>query len=194
MLNSVHYLKYRLKMAAPLTETTVAERDCLRRYATGKMRLVEVGVFQGVNTSAFRKGMHREGVIIAVDPFRRFFFGIRGFGWARKIAHREVEQIHNGRVIWIERLGEEAPLLDEVKPFLPVDFIFMDGDHSYEGLRGDWLAWKAHVAANGIVALHDSRCRHGCGSEQFTQAVILKDPGFKLMEEIDSLTVLKRNP
>ena len=191
-LNSIHYLQYRLGLASASTQTSDAERACLRRHATGKKRLVEIGVWHGVNTKAFREAMSPEGVILAVDPFRRCFFGIRGFGWARRIAHREVEKTRNGRVLWIERLGKEVPALAEVQPFLPVDFIFIDGDHSYEGLRDDWQAWKDHVAAGGIVALHDSRGRNGCGSERFTQDVILKDPGFARTEEIDSLTVLRR--
>ena len=191
-LNSIHYVQYRLGLAAASTQTSEAERACLRRHAAGKRRLVEIGVWHGVNTRAFREAMSPEGVIIAVDPFHRCFFGVRGFGWARRIAHREVEKTKNGRVLWIERLGQEASSLGEVQPFLPVDFIFIDGDHSYEGLRGDWLAWKERVAAGGIVALHDSRGRNGCGSERFTQDVILKDSGFEQVDEIDSLTVLRR--
>lgn len=191
-LNSIHYLRYRLGLASASTQTSGAERACLRRHATGKKRLAEIGVWHGVNTRSFREVMSPDGVMIAVDPFHRRFFGIRGFGWARRIAHREVAKANNGRVLWIERLGKDVPSLDEVKPLLPVDFIFIDGDHSYEGLRDDWQAWKGHVAAGGIVALHDSRCRNECGSERFTRDVILRDPGFERTEEIDSLTILRR--
>ena len=190
--NSIHYVRYRLGMASASTQTSEAERACLRRHAAGKKRLVEIGVWHGVNTKAFREAMSPEGVMLAVDPFRRCLLGIRGFGWARRIAHREVEKTSNGRVVWIERLGREAPSLAEVQPFLPVDFLFIDGDHSYEGLRADWQAWKNHVAADGIVALHDSRCRNGCGSERFTRDVILEDAGFEPVDAIDSLTVLRR--
>ena len=190
--NSIHYVRYRLGMASASTQTSEAERACLRRHAAGKKRLVEIGVWHGVNTKAFREAMSPEGVMLAVDPFRRCLLGIRGFGWARRIAHREVEKTSNGRVVWIERLGREAPSLAEVQPFLPVDFLFIDGDHSYEGLRADWQAWKNHVAAGGIVALHDSRGRNGCGSERFTRDVILEDAGFEPVDAIDSLTVLRR--
>lgn len=192
MLNSVHFIRYLLGWAPALTQTTEAERACLRRHAQGKKRLAEIGVYHGVNTRAFREAMAADGVLLAVDPFPRRFFGIRGYGWARRIAHREVARSGNGRVRWIERLGQDVPALGEVQPFLPVDFLFIDGDHSYEGLRGDWLAWKDRLAPGGIVALHDSRCREGCGSERFAQDVVLKDDGFQWVEEVDSLTVLRR--
>ena len=194
MLNSFHYLRYRMGTAPALTQTTDLERKCLGRNAKGKRRLVEIGVYHGVNTRAFREGMHPDGVLLAVDPFPRSLFGIRGFGWARRIAHREVDQLRNGQVLWIERLGKDVPATTEAMPFLPVDFIFIDGDHSYGGLCGDWMAWKDHIAGDGIVALHDSRCRQGWGSEKFTQEVILRDPRFELLEEVDSLTVLRRRP
>lgn len=194
MLNSVHFIRYLLGLAPALTQTTEPERACLRRQAQGKRRLAEIGVWHGVNTRAFREAMAPDGVLLAVDPFRRAWFGIRGYGWARRIAHREVSQSRNGRVLWIEQPGQAAPDLAEVRPFLPVDFIFIDGDHSYEGLGGDWRVWKDHLAAGGIVALHDSRNRNNCGSERFTREVILPDPGFELLEEVDSLTVLRRKP
>ena len=192
MLNSLHYLNYRLGRASALTQTTEAERAGLRRHAQGRKRLAEIGVFHGVNTRAFREAMAADGVLLAVDPFPRRFFGIRGYGWARRIAHREVACSGNGRVVWLECRGEEAPSLPAAQPFLPVAFIFIDGDHSYEGLQGDWRAWKDRVAPGGIVALHDSRQRDGCGSERFTQDVILADPDFVRVDEIDSLTVLRR--
>jgi hypothetical protein len=191
-MNSLHYLQYRLGLAQPRTETTAAERQVLRRCAQGKHRLAEIGVFQGVNSRNFREVMAPDGVLLAIDPYYRSLFGIRGFGWARRIAHREVGRVKNGQVCWVEDRGENAPRRTEVIPWLPVDFVFIDGDHSYEGLQGDWDSWNSHIALNGIVALHDSRQRNGAGSERFTQEVIRKDDRFELVEEVDSLTVLKR--
>ena len=78
-----------------------------------------------------------------------------------------------------------------------VDFVFIDGDHSVEGLRGDWQAWSPLVAPGGIVALHDScssRTRQidDAGSAIFTREVILRDPRFEVVEVVDTLTVLRR--
>jgi predicted O-methyltransferase YrrM len=177
-----------------MTQTSDAERAALCHHAAGRRRVVEIGVFHGVNTRAFREVMHPEGVVLAVDPFPRIWWGIRGFGWARRIAHAEVAKSANGRVVWLECLGREASSRPEVQGLLPVDFIFIDGDHSYEGIRGDWWAWKDHLAPGGVVALHDSVNRRNCGAERFTREVIRADPGFALLEVVDSLTVLRRRP
>ena len=36
-----------------------------------------------------------------------------------------------------------------------VDMVFIDGDHSYEGCKGDILAWKPRLKPGGILAIHD---------------------------------------
>lgn len=41
-----------------------------------------------------------------------------------------------------------------------VDVAFIDGDHSYEGVRADWLAWSPLVRPGGIVAFHDTWPNH----------------------------------
>jgi predicted O-methyltransferase YrrM len=78
-----------------------------------------------------------------------------------------------------------------------VDLIFIDGDHSYEGLVRDWQAWSPRVAQGGVVCLHDSRSTperriDDAGSVAATAAVVRKDPDFELAEEIDSLTIVRR--
>lgn len=38
---------------------------------------------------------------------------------------------------------------------IPLDMVFVDGDHSYLGCRGDILAWLPHIKPGGIIAIHD---------------------------------------
>lgn len=190
--NAQHYVAHLMGLEQPASQTTVAEREALACHATGKSKVVEIGVFEGLNARAFRSVMHSAGTLIAVDPYPRTFFGIRGFGWARRIAHGEVGRVCRGDVVWVEARGCDAPVDPRVKPLLPVDFIFIDGDHTWEGIEGDWRAWKGNVVAGGIVALHDSRNRGSNGSERFTNEVILQDMEFEIVETVDSLTVLRR--
>lgn len=41
-----------------------------------------------------------------------------------------------------------------------VDMVFVDGDHSYEGCRGDIEAWGPHVRTGGVIAIHDYDALH----------------------------------
>lgn len=38
----------------------------------------------------------------------------------------------------------------------PVDLLFVDGDHSYNGVRSDFLAWSRFMAPGSIVIFHDA--------------------------------------
>lgn len=42
-----------------------------------------------------------------------------------------------------------------------VDFLFIDGDHSYEGVLSDWLLYSPLVKSGGIVAFDDSMLMDG---------------------------------
>lgn len=42
----------------------------------------------------------------------------------------------------------------------PIDFLFLDGDHSYAGCRQDWADYIPLMSPNGIVAIHDVRMEY----------------------------------
>lgn len=184
-----HYLAWTLGLAQAETQTTATERDCLARHAAGRRQLVEIGVWHGVTTKRLRAAMDRDGQLTAVDPFPP---GRLGFSVQERIAHREVETVNNGCVAWIRATGAEAARNHD-----PVDFVFIDGDHSEDGLLADWRAWSPLVQPGGIVALHDSRSCPArqiddAGSVKVTNEVIRRDPRFAVVDEVDSLTVLRR--
>lgn len=41
----------------------------------------------------------------------------------------------------------------------PVDLVFVDGDHTYAGARGDIETWWAHLKPGGLMAIHDYQKR-----------------------------------
>jgi predicted O-methyltransferase YrrM len=38
----------------------------------------------------------------------------------------------------------------------PIDFLLIDGDHSYEGIKRDWDLFVPHLRRFGVVAFHDT--------------------------------------
>ena len=38
----------------------------------------------------------------------------------------------------------------------PIDVLFIDGDHSYEGVKRDWSLFAPHVTEFGVVVFHDT--------------------------------------
>ena len=43
----------------------------------------------------------------------------------------------------------------EGTPANPIDFVFIDGDHSYDACRADIEAWTPFVKPGGVIAFHD---------------------------------------
>ncbi len=189
-----HFLLWRFGLANAETQTSEAERDCLARFAAGKKRLVEIGVWHGVTTCRLRTVMSPDGVLLAVDPFP---VGRLGFSAQWCIARNEVAKIQNGSVEWVRLTGVHAAQEHSIARANPVDFVFIDGDHSYNGLRDDWESWSELVSPGGIVALHDScssatRNIDDAGSAIYTREVILTDSRFDRVDTVDTLTVVQR--
>jgi hypothetical protein len=43
----------------------------------------------------------------------------------------------------------------------PFDYIFIDGDHNYDGVKQDFEEWFPKLSQHGFVALHDSAVNRG---------------------------------
>ena len=186
----LHYLLWRLGIASPETQTSPAERAALAHHARGRRTCVEIGVWHGVNTRRIRQVMAPDGTLTGVDPFPP---GRLGFSFPRAIALREIARCPCGSATLLRLTSADAAKDWSV----PIDFLFVDGDHSYEALRTDWESWSPHIAPGGIVCLHDShpttsRPIESAGSVRFTSEVILRDRRFALVEVVDTLTVLVR--
>lgn len=191
-----HYLKWRVGLAKAETQTSEAERDCLAEMASGRKRLAEIGVWHGVSTCRLRAAMAADGVLLAIDPYP---VGRLGFSMPQRIAHAEVDRIRNGTVTWLRTTGEAAAKEPATRALGALDFVFIDGDHSFDGLRRDWEAWSPLLAPGGVIALHDShssaaRQIDDSGSATYTREVILHDARFERIKVVDTLTVLRRLP
>ena len=189
-----HFLLWSVGAAPAQTQTTRRERAAIGRYASGRRRIVEIGVWHGVTTSVMRREMASEAVLYAVDPFP---VGRLGLSLHRLIAIGETSKVSVGRIEWRRMTGAEAAVHHVRAGLPPVDFVFIDGDHSYDGLGEDWRGWSGLVAPGGCVALHDTQSTperdiSEAGSVRFCHDVILADPRYELVELVDSLTVIRR--
>jgi predicted O-methyltransferase YrrM len=191
----LHYALWRFRLTQATTQTTRAERDALARHAGNRRRLVEIGVWHGVTTKRLRAAMPPDAELWAVDPYQR---GRLGVSFPELIARSEVGTVENGTVRWVRGTGAEAAAEFRRDAGGTADFVFIDGDHSWDGIRTDWEAWSDLVGQGGVICLHDSRSTperpiDDAGSVRFTQGVILKDPRYRRVDEVGSLTVVERS-
>lgn len=187
-----HALLFTLGMGQPATQTSKNEQNALQAFARGKSRAVEIGVFEGFNTRLIAEVLQEEGILLAVDPF---FKGRLPICWGEVIARRHVRRSRvEDRVRFVKALSWEA--VSQVNGNF--DFIFVDGDHSWTGISRDWQDWSALIVVGGLIALHDT-CRSGASekasgldSYRFYEEVIQQDARFELVDQVDTLSVLRR--
>ncbi|MBG87080.1 MAG: hypothetical protein CMO80_09300 [Verrucomicrobiales bacterium] len=188
----IHTLLYLLGLHSARTQTSAAERAAVARHASGCKRLAEIGVFEGATTRVIADNMHPEAEFHGIDPF---FKGRIGVCWNEFIARREARWgKHGSNIKFFHGFS-----FDAAKSISgDFDFIFIDGDHSLEGITKDWKDWSVRVQPGAIIALHDSVVpdfdphRGSLGSVQYYESHIRHDDRFEVVEIVDSLAVLRR--
>ncbi len=75
-----------------------------------------------------------------------------------------------------------------------IDFVFVDGDHTYKGARGDISIWLKNLKQDGIIAVHDyKKCELYMRVNQFDRLAVdtyaLIKPWFHVDSAVDDLLV-----
>ena len=72
-----------------------------------------------------------------------------------------------------------------------LDLIFIDGSHTFESARSDYMHWRPKLRTGGILAIHDIYDTEEEGG-QAPKEIYLKalTDGFKLRERVNSLVLL----
>lgn len=185
---AVRWARYRLGLIGADTQTTEAERACLVRRATGRRAIVELGVMHGATTALFRRVMAADGTVTGIDPHPP---GRLLVSFERLVALHELGKYPRGSAVLVRKTSHEAA----VGWSAPIDFLFIDADHTWTAIERDWRDWTPHVVAGGLVALHDSRSvvdHPDPDSVRFTHDVVLHDQRFREIDVVDTLTVLER--
>jgi predicted O-methyltransferase YrrM len=170
------------------SQTHPEERACLCRHIAKAKAAVEIGTFMGLTAAEMAHALPADATLYCVDPYPG------GGEPLQQIALRQIARAGASskvRMVRADSAGAVASLPTQV------DFFFVDGDHSYEGLAADWKIVRKLLKPGGIAAFHDVITVHGSGayshgSVKFFDEIIANDPGFKRLEAIHSLAVMQR--
>ena len=117
--------------------------------------IIEIGTAGGGTLSLFCHAAPEKARIISVDLPYGMFGG--GYPVWKKPLYKSCAK--PGQKLWLIRKdSHEMETLDKVKKILgprSVDFLFIDGDHTYGGVKKDFELYAGLVRRGGIVALHD---------------------------------------
>lgn len=187
MRELMHCCRYLLGLDSPATQVTDREVAILLHHARTASVIVEIGTFEGKTAIALAQAT--PGKVFSIDPF---FSGRLGIGYGEVIARaaRRRAGVHNLK--YIKDFSYHAASRFD----LPVEMIFIDADHSYDGVRRDWIDWTAKLKVGGVVAMHDSRIARNSpvrlGSMEFFEREVATNKDYELIDGADALVVLRR--
>jgi len=111
-----------------------------RKYKIG----VEIGVYKGIFSNYLLKESELDK-LYSIDPWRN----IDGSSnlWLAKKCRNKLKQYGNRSIII------ETTSMDAVKAFEDesIDFIYIDGDHSYKATMDDMVSWLPKIKIGGCV-------------------------------------------
>lgn len=178
-------------LAYPHSQMNAIEKNCLKMHATGCKLALEIGTYMGVTASIIAEAMDAEGKLYCVDPFEKKN-GVENPGFLMAVrALKRSDALE--KVNFLRGFSTNAAIKAQIPP--NIDFILVDGDHSYEGLANDWQIVLDRLAPNGIVCLHDTTIPkeepyRDFGSVHFYNDVICNHNGFTHLETVYSMNVL----
>lgn len=158
----------------PRTMHSAAEAALLAELARGRLRVVEIGVFEGSSALVLCDVLAPGAELHLVDPFGHHPDALReghaATEWAtRRVVRRAVRRSGGPTV----RFHVDFSANVAARWTLPVDLVFIDGDHSELGVHKDWELWHPFVVEGGHVLFHDARASQpgGAGLEGPTAVV-----------------------
>ena len=173
------------------SQTNAQELACLESHARGHHVALEIGTYMGVSAKIITRALAPDGKLYCVDPWE-IHHGKENPCWT--ICRRELQRSGGyERVVFLH--GYSHQMEDEMPD--KIDFIFIDGDHSYEGLERDWGIVMRRLVAGGTVCLHDTTVPapepyRQFGTVTYFDEHIRHHPEFEWLECNYSMNVLRR--
>jgi predicted O-methyltransferase YrrM len=118
-------------------------------------RVLEIGTQHGGSLFLFAHVSAPDAQIVSVDLPHGEFGG--GYPVWRAPLYRRFGRAGQ-RIELVRGDSHAAETLARVRSLLagePLDFLFVDGDHTYEGVKQDFESYRELVRPGGLIALHD---------------------------------------
>jgi len=108
----------------------------------------EIGVSSGENAFNIMENLDIKKLYL-IDPYENYD-QFQKQEIHRESAHEKLDK-YADKIVWLQKKSEDAIL--DIKEYL--DFIYIDGEHRYEGIKKDIELYVPLVKKDGLVAGHD---------------------------------------
>jgi hypothetical protein len=170
--------------------------EMIEKNNLSKVYGIEIGVLNGESTS-FLLSISDKINLIGIDPIIPDSMESSLIGNIDKIQSNTSQYLD--RFTFIRDYSfNVADIFESEK----TDFIFIDGDHTYDGIKKDYELYFDKIKKNGLIFFHDSRMNRGganfhIGSSRFVDELIEsnlfnQNKELKLIGEAFSLTCFQK--
>ena len=116
--------------------------------------IVEIGSFKGKSTCFIAEGIgDKKMQFFCIDPWKDGLMQEKGDA----IFHEFLQNTKKYRDRFSILRGFSHEVIKEWPVHRKIDFLWVDGDHSYEGVKKDILNWIPLVKKNSFICFHDYR-------------------------------------
>jgi predicted O-methyltransferase YrrM len=139
--------------------------------------------------------MDKSGTLTCIDPYVVTEAGMQG---SLAISKMVIGRIQRGHVRFIRDFSRSAAKTWSE----PLDFLFIDGDHTEAACRLDFEDWERFVQPGGVILFHDSRLDQppvqelmgAVGSTEVVKKLfrLQKHPHWRIVDEGGSIVVIQR--
>src|SRR3954454_24250753 len=176
----------------PRTLHSEAERELLQSLARGARRVVEIGVYEGASAAALCEVMAPGAELHLIDPFGHHPTALpAGWGALERASRRVVARAARDggpQVVWhVERSEQTGRGWT-----LPLDVVFIDGDHAEGATRTDWEPFSPHVVDGGHVLFHDAIGPQALPGPAAVVADVRAQPEWAVVAEVDRTLAVRK--
>ena len=136
------------------SHVTPEERFELFRLSKNKNRILEIGSYLGCSAACFGAMMFRQGKgkVFCIDTWKN-----DAMTEGAKDTYKEfMENTKEFSQFIVQVRGFSTDVVSDIRKQTPeLDLLFIDGDHSYEGAKNDWDAYKNFLRPGAVVVFHD---------------------------------------
>ena len=171
------------------------EAKVLERYTAREGDHVEIGCLWGATAilaALAKKEAKVEGHVYTIDKMSGGYWQTGDKGYYNRVPTKKTVMQNFERtgtlhdITLIEALSDPWPLPETVKPTT----VLIDGSHTYEGCKQDWLNVKK--LSPEFVMFHDYGSGRHPGVQKAVDEILKNDPEWKMVEKADTLLILGR--
>lgn len=158
------------------------------KAARGRGAIVEIGSWKGRSTIWLAAGARLAGQrVLAIDPHAHSNEDPQALTLAEFRANLERAGVAHVVEPLVMTSSEAAGILTE-----PVELLFVDGDHSYEGVRRDAALWLPRLIDGGTVMFHDVATASYSGPRRVFRRSICLSPQFAAIRRVGSMMIARK--